>query len=167
MKHFKGDLVKAFAEQKVDFMVHQVNCAGVMGSGIALQIKNACPQHFEDYQNVCNNIPEGKTPLGQSVGTFVKDAEDRISGFIIGLFGQQAYGNDERQTNYFAFASALHHFLTRYADICNQCESVLTIGMPKLIGCDRAGGDWEIISKILEDAEKQIGIEFHIYEFAG
>lgn len=39
-----GDLLK---QDKVDIICHQTNCKGVMGAGIAFQIKRAYPEVFK------------------------------------------------------------------------------------------------------------------------
>lgn len=37
----KGDVLEALRKGEVDIVIHQTNCQGVMGSGIAKQIKSA------------------------------------------------------------------------------------------------------------------------------
>lgn len=44
-----GDLLK---QDKVDIICHQTNCKGVMGAGIAFQIKRAYPEVFKKVQRV-------------------------------------------------------------------------------------------------------------------
>jgi O-acetyl-ADP-ribose deacetylase (regulator of RNase III) len=46
-----GDLL----DQKTDVIAHQVNCLGVMGAGVALQIKNKWPEVYEGYKNFCHD----------------------------------------------------------------------------------------------------------------
>ena len=45
-----GDLLK---QDKVDIICHQTNCKGVMGAGIAFQIKRAYPEVFKKYKEFC------------------------------------------------------------------------------------------------------------------
>jgi O-acetyl-ADP-ribose deacetylase (regulator of RNase III) len=45
----QGDLLKDDA----DAIVNTVNCAGVMGKGIALQFKNKWPTNFRAYEVAC------------------------------------------------------------------------------------------------------------------
>jgi O-acetyl-ADP-ribose deacetylase (regulator of RNase III) len=49
IKFTKGDILAADAEA----LVNTVNCVGFMGRGIALQFKNAFPQNFKVYEEVC------------------------------------------------------------------------------------------------------------------
>lgn len=44
-----GDILGA----SVDAIVNPINCVGVMGKGLALQIKNAFPQVFLPYKEAC------------------------------------------------------------------------------------------------------------------
>ena len=43
-----GDLF----DTKANVILHQVNCQGVMGSGIAAEIKRRFPQAYEDYKTL-------------------------------------------------------------------------------------------------------------------
>ena len=45
----KGDILAADTEA----LVNTVNCVGIMGRGIALQVKNAFPDNFKAYQRAC------------------------------------------------------------------------------------------------------------------
>jgi len=53
-----GDILTANSEA----LVNTVNCAGVMGRGIALQFKNAFPENFKAYKAACsrNEVQPGK-----------------------------------------------------------------------------------------------------------
>lgn len=46
-----GDLLK---QDKVDIICHQTNCKGVMGAGIAFQIKRTYPEVFKKYKEFCD-----------------------------------------------------------------------------------------------------------------
>ena len=45
-----GDLFTTDAR----FIVHQVNCKGVMGSGVAKQVRNKYPHVFVEYKKACS-----------------------------------------------------------------------------------------------------------------
>jgi len=47
------DLIKLAKDGK--YTVNLVNCVGVMGAGLALQYKNAFPDHFTKYKYACDN----------------------------------------------------------------------------------------------------------------
>ena len=51
MIHYvKGNLL----DSNCDYICHQVNCQGVMGSGIARQIRERWPEVYKDYYDHCN-----------------------------------------------------------------------------------------------------------------
>lgn len=109
-------------------LLHVVNCQGVMGSGIALQIKNKVPTAYSDYMYGHNN---GMLNLGTISS----------GGFVVNLAAQDLYGREKRQLNYGALAQCL----SQLVNASNQYEMVV----PYLMGCDRAGGDWEVVSEML------------------
>lgn len=156
MKHIKGNAIKVFEESNSAVLMHQVNCQGVMGSGIAKQIRDKYSKHFIDYCCIINHSTgQHKGCLGQWFITFCED-----NSAIVGLFGQYCFGTDKRHTNYAAFAKSLSDFIQT---LCMRKDSKLII--PKYIGCGLGGGDWSIIEQILLDVESMYGIEFTCVEY--
>lgn len=129
-----GDLLASGA----DYICHQVNCRGVMGSGVAKQIKNKWPVVFDLYHErvMCSNI---SALLGD-----VQYVDIGNNQTVVNMFAQADYGyNGKRYTSYDAFAQ------------CLQCMSEnipedKTIAMPYKIGSDRGGANWNIISNMIE-----------------
>ena len=118
-------------------LVHQVNCKGVMGAGIAKQIKTKYPEVFEKYVALCNKYQDNTSEL---LGTcqFV-DVGDTT---ICNAFGQDGFGGSERKTNYNALRECFRLIALRYT----------YIAMPYKIGCGLAGGDWNVVySMIIEE----------------
>jgi O-acetyl-ADP-ribose deacetylase (regulator of RNase III) len=156
MKHIKGDVLEVSKNSKSAVLLHQVNCQGVMGGGIAKQIKDKYPNHFIDYCCIIDHSTgQHKECLGQWFITFCE-----ADTAIVGLFGQYCFGTDKRHTNYAAFVKSLSDFIQ---SLCMRKDSELII--PKNIGCGLGGGDWNIIEQILHDVEKMYGVEFTCVEF--
>lgn len=130
-------LIQAYKDGDVDWIVHQVNTQGVMGSGIALQIKQEYPKHFEKYVEYCT---EHKDLLGNS---FAEEG-------VVGVFGQEHYGVGQRHTNYAALLSGLETF---FSYIIEENPDTNKIGIPYGIGCGLGGGDWTIMRTLLEDLQ--------------
>lgn len=150
MKVINGDLLKAFSDGEVDVIIHQVNCRGGMGAGIAKSIKKLWPAHFADYLEYISNCSgPGSHLLGDFVETSIGDQS------IIGVFGQNHYGPNKRQTNYAALINGI-------LDSTRSLNSTTRIGIP-LIGCGLAGGDWSFVGQAIEDIEAMTGIEFTLY----
>ena len=85
-------------DSNCDYICHQVNCQGVMGSGTAKQIRERWPEVYDSYKELCMNHGP-RTLLGtiDIVGT--KSGPD-----VINIFSQFDYGyNGNRFTSYDAF----------------------------------------------------------------
>jgi len=111
---------------------HQVNCQGVMGTGIALQIRRKWPKVYEEYRDVHRR---GQLFLGNITLTQVGPKL-----FVANLCGQDRYGRDKRYTDYNALA---------------RCMAVLSllnwpIYIPYGMGCSNAGGDWKVVSSLID-----------------
>ena len=50
--HVKGNLL----DSNCDYICHQVNCQGVMNSGVAKQIREKWPEVYESYVNFYNKL---------------------------------------------------------------------------------------------------------------
>lgn len=137
-------------DTQFQFIAHQVNCRGVMGAGIALQIKNKYPEVYDAYKVFCN-INTAKPPLGKSLCVWTKD-----NHCVINVFGQLGYGRAQQQTDYDAlysgFAMAAEEIRNTFLD-GNPCYQI-PIAIPYGIGCGLAGGDWKKVEEILKLVEK-------------
>ena len=132
MKTIKGNLLN----QKEGILLHQVNCRGVMGAGIAKQIRSLYPQHYIDYKRALAKEINSQQKLGDIVVTRVSPTLT-----IVGLFAQDGYGRNKQHTNY----KALEQCLIKVAQL-----NVQPIYAPYKIGCGLGGGDWEIVQQLFK-----------------
>ena len=147
----------ALLDSDCDYICHQVNCRGVMGAGIARQIRERFPEvyrvyreRYEDALRVLDSPDRmlGSTDIVQIPGT---------NQYVVNMYSQRSYGyNGKRYTSYRAFRFILNE-LKR--DIPTDC----IIGFPNGIGCGLGGGDWEVISKMIEEILGE-SHEVYIYE---
>ena len=143
MVHYvKGNLL----DSDCDYICHQVNCQGRMGSGIAKQIRERWPEVYEKYMQEYDfwTTQMGRTmsPLGNIDIAPIKNSNQRV----INMYTQASYGYDgKRYTSYWAFARALDLIRAYVLDDAK-------IGFPKNIGCGLGGGNWEIISGLIEES---------------
>lgn len=132
-------------------IAHQVNGLGLMGAGIAKQIKQLYPTVFNTYQLFVSNHESPEALLGRNLmvvsdGSSIHHYEASSDAKIISnLFGQARVGRSQKQTDEAALRRAFEH-LYAFAKLKN-----LSIAMPYGIGCGLAGGDWSIVSSIIED----------------
>jgi O-acetyl-ADP-ribose deacetylase (regulator of RNase III) len=139
INYMVGDLLSA----KEDIIVHQVNCQGKMGSGIALQIKNKFPSAYNDYMSLFKPKRSRPELLGDVRISMIKD--EKTCKYIAHLFGQEFYGYDgKRYTNY----DSLYKGLQYVKDQANQFNK--SVAIPYKIGSDRGGADWDIVLKMIE-----------------
>ena len=115
-------------------LLHVVNCQGVMGSGIAKEIKERIPSAYEDYREsyTTDNLKLGK----------ITDS-DGDDPWVINMAAQEFYGTDERHLNYGALAACL-------GQINLEIPLPKRVIVPYLMGCGLAGGDWEIVEEMLD-----------------
>lgn len=150
LKHVKGDIFTSNSE----FILHQVNCQGVMGSGVAKQVKEKFPWVYGSYKRLCDDRrASGERLLGTAHGVYID--EHRM---IINVFAQDHYGYDGKcYTNYDALRECL-------GKINRSCRGK-TIAIPYLMGCHRGGGDWDIVSKMIN--EELVDCHVTLWEYNG
>ena len=128
-------------------IVHGCNCFNTMGSGIAKQIKRRYPKAYTVDQ-ATRKGDRGK------LGRFSQAIIDDHDVIIVNAYTQYRYGRDKVHVDY----DALKTVISR---ICVDIREG-TIAMPK-IGCGLAGGDWDVVSEILESVSEKYGRTFHVY----
>ena len=148
--NFTGDVFKSNAP----VIAHQVNCKGVMGSGIALQVRQRYPNVFHTYRARCRG--EGPAALLGSIQPC--RCGGAMERWIVNCFAQESYGVGVCHTNYTAFKLCFQR-LHCWA----QANGIKKIAIPYRIGCDRAGGDWGIVHKILREIFGESNIDLEIW----
>jgi len=129
----KGNLLTA---NDVDIICHQVNTIGVMGAGIAKSIASTYPECFKEYKHFLEI-----TPSSSILGKVCFYEGEKV---IANIFGQKSIGRGLR-TNYEALNSGLvcvHEYAKNHR---------MSVGIPFKIGCGLAGGDWNVVSKMIEN----------------
>ena len=81
------------------------------------------------------------------------------------IFGQDFYGRDKQYTDYNALFKGFVDSITDYRDINKfNCDVQIPIAIPYNIGCGLAGGDWNIVEKILKEIEVKYNVIFIAYK---
>jgi len=133
MKHVKGDLIQLAIQGDFDVIVHGCNCFNTMGSGIAKTIKEKFPPAYRADLNTVKGNPD---KLGRISSTTIYDLT------VLNAYIQFRYGTDEVHVDYDAVRAVFKTIAILYPKS--------RIGYP-MIGCGLAGGDWDIVSKIIDD----------------
>lgn len=138
IEYVKGNLL-ATPHQ---YILHGCNAQGVMGSGVAKAIRDKYPSAFSVYRY---QYERGLMALGA-----VTYAEQDDGKTIINAVTQEFYGRGSSKV--YVSYTAINEALARISWwlSCRQySESLPYVAMPK-IGAGLGGGDWEIISEIIE-----------------
>lgn len=142
----KGDLIKSDEKH----IAHGCNCSGGFGSGFAKQIAERYPAAREAYL-YRHNSRGWKLGEVQLVG--VGDG----SGVEIANCGtQQGYGRPDEgpYVSYVAVREAVRNLVKSWPN---------GFAMPK-IGAGLAGGNWDIISKIIEEESGSVEVRVYVLE---
>lgn len=135
IKFVGGDVT----EVSCDVILHQVNCKGSMGSGVALAIKQKFPEVYEQYTALVHSNTGVSSDL---LGTLQLCKTNR--GVIVAnMFGQNAYGHGQKHTNYEAIKTCI-------IKLNSACKG-MTIALPYKMSCDRGGGDWTVVMQFITD----------------
>lgn len=138
-----GDLL----ESSCDIIAHQVNEYGVMGAGIAAQIKDKYPNIYDAY----HFIVESGSRIDGVVYPVKVENSDRI---VVNCFTQR-----NGKTDYKALKEAVIQ-----VKVIAKIYAAKTVGIPYKYGCGIAYGDWDIVEKIWTDAFADSPIELQIWK---
>lgn len=120
---------------------HQCNCQGVMGSGVAAEVKSRYPKVYKIYRDAYN---AGDLKLGTII--FAPAGNGQI---IANLLAQDKYGWKCQYTDYSALRECIQT-VKKYADVMSRTEYI-KIAFPYGMGSVRGGGDWNTVYKIIEE----------------
>lgn len=130
MKIVKGDLLALAKAGEFDVIIQGCNCFHLMGAGIAKQIKDQFPVAYSaDLTSAYGDARKlGTVTVGSTMTLFI------VNGYTQFRPG--------RNVDYAA--------IRRVFSTVKQLFEGRRIGYPK-IGAGIAGGDWDIISKIIDE----------------
>ena len=146
-----GDLLTSDAE----IICQQVNCLGVMGAGLAKQIRDTYPEVFAEYMKFCT----GREPcdlLGKA--QIVQASKYKVCN----IFGQAGVRKQPGQqcTVY----AALNRAFASLKDYCLE-NGISSIAVPYGMGCGLGGGDWDVVWANIYDAFEDTNVEIQIWRY--
>ena|SRR5271157_1784880 len=123
-------------------IMHGCNAQGVMGSGIALQIKNKYPECFKTYTKALISFARvGINPMGMIIPYYVTP---KLA--IFNAITQEGFGRADKR--YVSYDAVLKVF-EQAVNLARQQH--MHVHYPQ-IGAGLGRGDWSIISDIIETA---------------
>ena len=141
-------------DSTASIICHQCNCQGVMGSGVAAEVKRRYPHVFNAYRK---DYEDGRLRPGYVCIISTNPEKEDYSQVIANMCGQDKYGYDGKQyTNYTNLQQCLNGVLDYALDMYSDRP---TIAFPYLMSCHRGGGDWNVVYKMIEDTFRGFDVE--------
>lgn len=134
-----GDLL----ETDCKIIAHQVNCIGLMEHGVAKQIRDKFPGSYAIYKSVCQaaeDLMKPKELLGINLGCSLGSSRK----ILVHMFAQYDRGTGLR-TDYDALAACLQDLKS-----IAEKNQVYEVALPYKVGCGLAGGDWNLVFRLIE-----------------
>jgi O-acetyl-ADP-ribose deacetylase (regulator of RNase III) len=146
----QGDILQADAEA----LVNTVNCAGIMGRGIALQFRKAFPENYKVYRAACERE---EVQLGRML---VFDQHRLINPrYVINFPTKRHWKSKSRVQDIREGLVALVEEV--------RARNIQSIAVPPL-GCGLGGLDWDEVRPIIEQAFHALpDVHVLLYEPAG
>lgn len=118
-------------------IVHGCNARGVMGSGIALEVKTRYPAAYEKYVAFKDLLVLGS----------IVPVEVEPNKWIVNGITQDGFGRDGRKyVDYQAIADVFLHTV----ELQQMLKNNLPIAFPR-IGAGLGGGNWSVIKTIIDE----------------
>ena len=140
MKEIYGDLIQLGIDGEFDVIIHGCNCFCTMGGGIARSIKKRFPTA---YAADCETEKGSRKKLGTY--TFAKIPVQDRELIVVNAYTQYGHGKGKVNVDYDAMRDVMRRIKQDFLG--------KRLGYP-LIGAGLAGGDWNIISQIIEEELK-------------
>ena len=138
MKTVRGDLINLALEGHFDVIIHGCNCYCTMGAGIAKFIKKTFP---EAYKADLETEKADRSKLGTYTSATVVRDDHEIT--VVNAYTQFNYRGAKPLVDYDALFEV-------FVSIARDFDGK-RIGYPK-IGAGLAGGDWDTIARLIEQA---------------
>lgn len=149
IKEVKGNLLEA----KEFIIAHQVNCKGVMGAGVAKQIKEKLlpKEAFTKYYILCKQYPANILLGHVQLCHIHTNGQPKI---IANLFAEDVPAGKKLDTNYKALQKCLDQLFE---------DKHCTFALPGYLGCGLAGGDWDLVYDMIVKTANTHGVDVTIY----
>lgn len=160
IQHVIGNLAKPESfifdfqnTQDAVFLLHQTNCLGIMGAGVALALSKEYPAILPYYQQYCD------LDLKKVAGSCLITTTGIPRIAVVNLFGQVTCGRG-RRTNYEYLFTALEEFFRKLNDF-----PTAVVAIPKFMSSGLAGGNWNIVLAMIESFAVKYPNTIYIVEY--
>jgi O-acetyl-ADP-ribose deacetylase (regulator of RNase III) len=124
------------------YILHQVNCQNVMGSGVAKALATKWSKVKHQYHRYCiETLSSGKTNK-DLLGAFdIVNVSENTN--VINCYTQFTFGRTGLHTDYDVIRKVFNEI--------NNSLNKPKVAIPYLYGCGLGGGDWKVVLSIIED----------------
>lgn len=137
MKTIRGDLIQLALEGDFDLIVHGCNCFCSMGAGIAKGIRQTFPEAYKaDHETISGD----RSKLGTI--SWAKSKAYKNELIVVNAYTQFKFSGKSPLVDYDAVRNCFKVIKSKFPGF--------KIGYPA-IGAGLAGGDWNIISQIINE----------------
>ena len=164
-----GEILAGLPEQVVqgdifsthlNAIAHGVNCQGVMGAGIALEVKRRYPDLFEKYKKMCFEFKdENSTPTEFPLGTLYPYRVPNTNLHILNCFTQ--YDTAKRHGDVAISYQAIFNSFSIAGVYCKN-EGIKELAIPQ-VGAGLGGGNWKIIYQLIANMLAFYGVTPVVY----
>lgn len=153
IKYEIGDILEA----KLDVIFHVANCQTLMKG----QFNKVLIQKYPRLSEVDRKykIPKGVARLGLYSSAKVGGPKDKM--VVVNLYAQEHISGPNRKLSIIALKKALNLAMSTLP--VNFSKETI-IGVPYLMGCKGAGGDWNEVEKLLEEISDKYNVDITIYK---
>jgi O-acetyl-ADP-ribose deacetylase (regulator of RNase III) len=168
-REFDGDLIALAKQGKFDVIAHGVNCHSVMGVGIAPQMARAFGANKFEMEtwgsniNKLGNIDYETLVLGENTIWNLDDFKNNKNEpelTVVNAYTQYNFGRNHATGS---FKPIDYEALTLCMRKINKVFKGKHIGLPQ-IGAGLAGGNWDIIKKIIQTELTDCDVTVVIYK---
>lgn len=165
----EGDLIKLAIQGKFDVIAHGCNCHSTMGAGIAPQMAKAFGaddfpmERWGSTIQKLGNIDYQTVVLGENTIWSLEDYKNNKNEpelTVVNAYTQYNYGRNHTDGT---FRPLDYEALTLCMRKMNKVFNGKHIGLPQ-IGAGLAGGDWEVIKKIIQTELSDCEVTVVIYK---
>lgn len=132
-------------------IVQGCNAQGVMGSGLAKAIREKYPEVYEEYKIAFEDASSDRRALVGSAQAVQIKSKNNL--YVVNGITQEFYGKDGRK---YVSYSAIQAVFAQVAIMAKSKQ--LEVHYP-MIGAGLGGGDWAVISEIIDTVFQDSGIK--------
>ncbi len=153
----KGNIFLSHAE----IICHQVNCRGVMGAGLAREVRTRCPSVYKLYESVC--MSHSSDPSSLLGWAMIVETNDSSGKYIANLFAQDGFRQGPSDTKVYTDYDALSRAVDEVVKMA-EAYGTTAVAVPLNMGCGLAGGDWNVVKDILKSSFQSSPVDLEIWK---